>query len=159
MWQNLALNIFLSLVQPSWRQRAADNRKSFWCVIHEKVLWLSWNKQQGYCLGFIAKAALTVYVGGNCSIYFEMQFIKVASSLCPLCLLFMTLIVSSKFWVQVFELPLPQQRVWRAEQGYLLLPLNTPLSLLAIRQRGSWNLMYTGCLQCGPQELGGIRVD
>lgn len=115
---------FFYLVQPSWSQRAADNRKSFWCVIHEKVLWLSWNKQQGFCLGFIAKAALTVYVGGICNIYFEMQFMKVASSLCPLCLLFMTLIVSSKFLVQVFELPLPQQRVPRTEQGYLLLPLH-----------------------------------
>lgn len=67
--------------------------------------------------------------------------------------------VSSKFWVQVFELPLPQQLVSRAEQGDSLLPLYAPRSLLAVGQMGSWNLMCTGCLQCGPQELGGRRVD
>lgn len=32
-------------------------------------------------------------------------------------------------------------------------------SLLTVGQMGSWNLMCTGCLQCGPQELGGRRVD
>lgn len=45
--------------------------------------------------------------------------------------------VSSDFWVQVFELPLPQQMVPRAEQGHSLLPLNAPHALSWLRQVGS----------------------
>lgn len=75
-------------------------------------------------LGFVAKAALAVYVSGNCSIYFEMQFIKVASSLCPLCLLFTTLTSPLGSGFRSLSLHWPQQMVPRAEQGDSLLPLS-----------------------------------
>lgn len=48
--------------------------------------------------------------------------------------------VSSEFWIQAFELPLPQRMVPPAGHGDSLPPLNPPRSLLGVRQRGSRHL-------------------
>lgn len=54
--------------------------------------------------------------------------------------LFFVPYVSSEFWIQAFELPLPQQMLPTAEQGDSLPPLNLLWSLLGVMQRGSRNL-------------------